>query len=160
MIAASRVTRWGGNARKACRAGARPCKGTASAIAGGWGHHSGTEEATDQDSPATVPDRSLETKVVATQEALSMVIAELIKDAPTFIPPEPICWGSSDFQLIELDSLWIFKDFIIFRRTHTPSVAPLGQPWVEYRCIALSDVDAIEEFRRHAGLTDSDLEEQ
>jgi len=152
MITASRVTRWGGNSRKAGTA-------CASAIADGWGRHSGTDMATDQDSPAPVPGGRLEARVVGSDETLSMVIGELVRDLPAFIPPEPICWDSSDYQLVELDFLWVFQNFIIYRRTHTPSVAPLGQPWVEYRVIAFTDTEGIDEFRRHAGLIGTDPEE-
>jgi len=160
MITASRVTRWGGNSRKACRAGARPHRGTATVQADGWIHRPNHDMATDQDSPASVPDRSLETRVVASEEALSMAIGELVKGIPAFIPPEPICWDSSDYEIVELDALWVFQDFIIVRRNHKPSVPYFGAAWIEFRTIALSDFEGIDEFRRHAGLTGIDLEEQ
>ena len=95
---------------------------------------------------------------MGSQEALSMVIGELVKEIPAYHPPEPILWGSSDYQLVELDSLWVFLDFIVYRRKHSPSVRPLGQPWIEYRVIPFADAEAIDEFRRHAGLIDTGLE--
>ena len=152
MNLASRVTEYRGTAQMAGRAGAKPCKGTAIALTGGWVHQSSQDMAPAQDS------LGMETRVVASQEVLALAIAELIKDKPAYFPPEPIYWGGSDFQLIQLDFLWIYEDFIILRRTHLPSVPPLGQPWIEFHCIPLSDVDAIAEFRTNAQLIDTNLQ--
>lgn len=135
-------------------------KGTASALAGGWVHHSSSNMTTDQESPAPVPDGRLETRVAGSQEAIALAIGELVQGIQPYFPPETISWGSSDYQLVTLDCAWFFDEFILLRRSHRPSVPYFGAPWVEYRCIALSDVDAIEGFREHAGLSGLNPEEQ
>jgi len=160
MIVTSKITERGGNATKAGGAGAKPCRGTASALTGGWIHRPNHDMATDQDSPASLAKGGLETMVVGSEGALSLAIGELIRDIPAFFPPEPICWDSSDYEIVELDALWVFQDFIIVRRNHKPSVPYFGAAWIEFRTIALSDFEGIDEFRRHAGLTGIDLEEQ
>jgi len=160
MILASRVTEYSSSTQKAGTAATKPCKGTASALADGWVHQSSQDMATDHDSPAPVRDGRLDARVVASQESLALVISELIKDVPAYQPPTLISWGSSDYQMVLLDCAWFFEEFVLLRLSHRPSVAPLGQPWTEFRAIILSDVNAIEEFRRQAGLTGTDPEEQ
>jgi len=151
MITVSPLIGRGGNDQKAGTA-------CASAIADGWGRHSGTDMATDQDSPAQVPGGRLEALVAGSQAVLALAVAELIKDIPAYIPSTLISWDSSDYQMVLLDCAWFFEEFILLRLSHRPSVGPLGQPWIEFRAIALSDFEGIESFRRHAGLTGTDPE--
>ena len=130
---------------------ARPRSGTASALAGGpISQHRG--EATDPGDQGSLQDGR---RVHA--DMPYYVIGELTKHKCAYQPPQPIDWGSTDYEIVRLACAWFFEVFVLIRISHTHTDPAFGKPWVDYDTIPIYDANAFGDFCDRAGLNGQDL---
>jgi len=79
-----------------------------------------------------------------------LLMNELIQGRDGYCLPNIVSWGSSDSEFVRLDCVWMFDEFIIIKKIHSPTVPEIGQRWDEYTAVPFADGDAIKEFSQRA----------
>ena len=159
MITVSDLIERGSTVRKVSGAGARPRRGTASAMTVGPEHRGGKGAATDPGDQDGLQDGRRVNAGLDNYCVPYFVLSELIKGKDAYHPPDFISWGSTNKELVYLQTVWFFEKFLVLRIFHNPILLVDGESWVEYGVIPYFDVNLLEDFLDRTGINANDLEQ-